>query len=294
MNILITGGTGFIGSALCSFLIADGHTLVVVSRSIKRNHSNITYVTQIDNSMQFDVVINLAGEPIANKCWSHSQKSKIQDSRINTTTHLIDYFKNTRLKPSLFISGSAIGFYGINTTNQDINETAKGDDSFSSTLCKEWETTALAAQALGIRTCLLRTGIVLGKKGGALNKMLPPFKLGLGGKIGSGQQWMPWIHIDDMVGLITLCIDNKNINGAINCTAPFPVTNSAFTKALSLAVNRPTLLPIPAWLIKLLMGQMGQELLLSGKKVVPAKALASGYQFKFEQINDALNDVINT
>lgn len=294
MNILITGGTGFIGSALCSFLIADGHTLVVVSRSIKRNHSNITYVTQIDNSMQFDVVINLAGEPIANKRWSHSQKSKIQDSRINTTTHLIDYFKNTRLKPSLFISGSAIGFYGINTTNQDINETAKGDDSFSSTLCKEWETTALAAQALGIRTCLLRTGIVLGKKGGALNKMLPPFKLGLGGKIGSGQQWMPWIHIDDMVGLITLCIDNKNINGAINCTAPFPVTNSAFTKALSLAVNRPTLLPIPAWLIKLLMGQMGQELLLSGKKVVPAKALASGYQFKFEQINDALNDVINT
>lgn len=294
MNILITGGTGFIGNALCSYLLAGGHKLVVVSRSIKRNHSNITYVTQIDNSMQFDVVINLAGEPIANKRWSHSQKSKIQDSRINTTTHLIDYFKNTLLKPSLFISGSAIGFYGINTTNQDINETAKGDDSFSSTLCKEWETTALAAQALGIRTCLLRTGIVLGKKGGALNKMLPPFKLGLGGKIGSGQQWMPWIHIDDMVGLITWCIENKNINGAINCTAPFPVTNSAFTKALSLAVNRPTLLPIPAWLIKLLMGQMGQELLLSGKKVVPAKALASGYQFKFEQINDALNDVINT
>ncbi|MFT6529553.1 MAG: hypothetical protein ACJAZB_001196 [Psychrosphaera sp.] len=294
MNILLTGGTGFIGSALCSFLIADGHTLVVVSRSTKRNHSNIIYVTQIDNSMQFDVVINLAGEPIANKRWSHSQKSKIQDSRINTTTHLIDYFNNTLLKPSLFISGSAIGFYGINTTNQDINETAKGDDSFSSTLCQEWETTALAAQALGIRTCLLRTGIVLGKKAGALNKMLPPFKLGLGGKIGSGQQWMPWIHIDDMVGLITWCIENKNINGAINCTAPFPVTNSAFTQALSLAVSRPTLLPIPAWLIKLLMGQMGQELLLSGKKVVPAKALASGYQFKFEQINDALNDVINT
>ena len=294
MNILITGGTGFIGSALCSYLLAGGHKLVVLSRSIKRNHSNITYVTQIDNSMQFDVVINLAGEPIANKRWSHSQKSKIQDSRINTTTHLIDYFKNTRLKPSLFISGSAIGFYGINTTNQDINETAKGDDSFSSTLCQEWETTALAAQALGIRTCLLRTGIVLGKKAGALSKMLPPFKLGLGGKIGSGQQWMPWIHIDDMVGLITWCIENKNINGAINCTAPFPVTNSAFTQALSLAVSRPTLLPIPAWLIKLLMGQMGQELLLSGKKVVPAKALASGYQFKFEQINDALNDVINT
>lgn len=294
MNILITGGTGFIGRALCSHLLKCGHILVVKTRNTKKSSSNISYVDQIDTSMHFDVVINLAGEPIANKRWSNIQKENIRSSRIDATKQLIQYFKDTPSKPSLFISGSAIGIYGINGTNQDINENSCGDESFSSILCKEWESTALDAQALGIRTCILRTGIVLGKNGGALNKMLPPFRLGLGGKIGSGNQWMPWIHMNDMIGLISLCISNTDLKGAINCTAPFPVTNLAFTKALSQTLNRPTLLPLPSFLITLLMGQMGEELLLNGKKVVPEKALNFGYQFKFEQIEHALNDVINS
>jgi uncharacterized protein (TIGR01777 family) len=165
-------------------------------------------------------------------------------------------------KPKLLISGSAIGYYGIDKTDTVIEEKDNGDNSFSSELCQKWEAVALKAEKLGIRTCLLRTGIVLGKNGGALNKMLLPFKMYLGGRIGNGKQWMSWIHIDDLIGIILHCINHDNLKGAVNGTSPNPVTNQAFTKTLGTVLKRPTIFPMPALVVKLLMGQMGEELLL--------------------------------
>ncbi|MDH5357330.1 MAG: TIGR01777 family oxidoreductase [Gammaproteobacteria bacterium] len=294
MNLLITGGTGFIGSALCSRLLEKQHTIVILSRHpeiIKAPIHGISELAQLKDNVIFDVVINLAGEPIADKRWSVQQKQHILSSRIDTTQDLIAFFNNIKHKPKLLISGSAIGYYGVGDTSEFIDETVSGDDSFSSQVCLQWETVALQAQKLGIRTCLLRTGIVLGK-GGALRKMLPVFKMGLGGRIGQGKQWMSWIHLDDLVGIILHCIEHHSLQGAINGTSPNPVTNQLFTKALGKALNRPTLLPMPAIIIKILMGQMGEELLLTGKKIIPAKALNAGYKFQYEKLEDALLDVV--
>ncbi len=295
MNILITGGTGFIGSALCSRLLESKHNIFVLSRHpevIKEPITGVSSLEQLKSDIVFDVVINLAGEPIADKRWSTRQKQRILSSRIETTQKLIAYLKTLKQKPELFISGSAIGYYGISKTNDIVDETAQGDTSFASQLCQQWEAAALHAQALGIRTCLLRTGIVLGKGGGALKKMLPPFKIGLGGKIGQGTQWMPWIHIDDLVGIILYCIDNNNVSGAINGASPNPVTNQIFTKTFGKVLKRPAILPMPALVIKLLMGQMGGELLLAGKKVLPVKIMDAGYKFKYDKLEQALLDIV--
>lgn len=295
MKILITGGTGFIGSALCSRLLEDKHDIVVLSRhpeAVKAPMTGISDLEKLKSDVTFDIVINLAGEPIVDKRWSAQQKQLILSSRLETTQKLITYFKTTKNKPELLISGSAIGYYGISETNNTVDETVSGDDSFSSQLCQQWETVALQAQTLGIRTCLLRTGIVLGKGGGALSKMLLPFKLGLGGKIGQGKQWMSWIHLDDLVGIILYCIDHDSLRGAINGTSPNPVTNKNFTKNLGRVLKRPTILPMPVVVIKLLMGQMGEELLLAGKKILPVKVLDAGYKFKYEVLEDALLSIV--
>jgi uncharacterized protein (TIGR01777 family) len=295
MNLLITGGTGFIGSALCARLLEEKHHIVVLSRhpeAIKLPIKAVADLEQLTDDDIFDVVINLAGEPIANKRWSVQQKQRIFSSRIDTTATLIAYFKKSKNKPKLLINGSAIGYYGIGRTNDVIDEKAGSDDSFSSQLCQKWETTALTAEALGIRTCLLRTGIVLGKNGGALSKMLLPFKMGLGGRIGHGKQWMPWIHLDDLVGIILYCINHDNLKGAINGTSPNPVINQVFTKTLGTALKRPTIFPMPKMVVQLLLGQMGEELLLAGKRVLPRKILDAGYNFQYKKLEDALKNVI--
>ena len=295
MNLLITGGTGFVGSALCSRLLEEQHKIVVLSRNpekIKAPIKAVANLDQLSNDNIFDVVINLAGEPIANKRWNDQQKKRIFGSRIETTEALIEYFKKSKHKPKLLINGSAIGYYGTARTNDNIDEKSGCDDSFSSQLCQKWEAAALEAESLGIRTCLIRTGIVLGKNGGALSKMLPPFKMGLGGRIGYGKQWMSWIHLDDLVGIILCCINNDNLKGAVNGTSPNPVINEVFTKTLGTALKRPTIFPMPEIVIKLLMGQMGEELLLSGKRVLPRKALDAGYIFKYKTLEDALINVV--
>ena len=299
MRFLITGGTGFIGSSLCEHLLRDDHSIMIQTRhpeSVNGNIASIERLEDLNSSEVFDVVINLTGEPIANKRWSEGQKQKIITSRLETTEGLVEFFRRAVQKPELFISGSAIGFYGIGTSDEtiveEIDEECLGDSSFSSQLCQQWEASALQAKLLGIRTCLLRTGIVLGQGGGALAKMTLPFKLGLGGKIGSGNQWMPWIHLDDLVGMIDYCVHHSDISGPINGTAPNPVTNAEFTTALGNIVKRPTILPMPGFVVKLLMGQMGEELLLAGKKVIPLKAQQAGFQFKYEYLDDALSDVL--
>ncbi|MEH6446343.1 MAG: TIGR01777 family oxidoreductase [Oceanospirillaceae bacterium] len=295
MNILIAGGTGFIGTAICTYLVKQGHSVVVKTRYVESANSNtkaINSFSQIAIDEKFDVAINLAGEPIANKRWSKSQVRIILESRLDTTAEFIAFFKESKYKPALFISSSAIGYYGLEDTDALITEDSAGDESFSSTLCTRWEAAALKAELLGIRTCILRTGIVLGKNGGALAKMLPPFKLGFGGKIGSGKQWMSWIHLSDMIAIIDYCIKNESLKGAINCTAPNPVTNGSFTKALGKVLKRPTLLPLPAIVIKLLMGEMGKELLLSGKRIIPFKLNNLDFKFNYERLEDALLDVL--
>ena len=301
MQILVTGGTGFIGSALCEALTEKNHQVIVLSRFPKKVNPLLTAISSLDEisiEQEIDAVINLAGEPIAAKRWSAAQKHKIRTSRLETTKSLIDFLSSRDKKPEVFISGSAIGYYGINLPNEDKNdnlvgENAKGDDSFSSQLCQDWETIALQAEQLGIRTCLLRTGVVLGSKG-ALARMLPPFKLCLGGKIGSGNQWMPWIHIKDILGIIIHCLEKENIQGPINAVAPNPINNAEFTQSLGKTINRPTPLPMPSLAVKLLMGQMGEELLLSGKQVIPQKILNSEYVFEFELLNEALRDILLT
>jgi len=295
MKILVTGGTGFIGSALCSRLLEDKHDIILLTREpnkVKAPLHTITDLGHLENDTVIDVVINLAGEPIANKRWSQKQRQKIISSRIDITQNIIEFFKRVEQKPGLLINGSAIGYYGIDDSNISIGEEATGDDSFSSQLCQKWESVAMKAESFGIRTCLLRTGIVLGKGGGALEKMLLPFRMGFGGKIGDGKQWMSWIHLDDLVSIILYCMDNNHIKGAVNGTAPNPVTNETFTKALGKALQRPTIFPLPTIVVNLLMGQMGNELLLKGKKVLPTKILKAGYQFQCPNLEEALVNAV--
>jgi len=295
MNFLISGGTGLIGSALCCRLLADQHHIVILSRRPERVIApmlGVKALNDIPADMSFDAVINLAGEAIADKRWSEAQKKELLNSRLQVTHEIVNYLQGLTQKPRLLISGSAVGYYGTGIDGHEVDESARGDASFSSQLCQQWEAEALKAHGLGIRCCLLRTGIVLAKNGGALSKMLPAFKVGLGGRLGGGQQWMPWIHLDDLLGIILHCIADDQLSGAINGVSPQPVTNEVFTKALAKTLHRPRLLPLPACLLTLLMGQMAEELLLSGKKVMPVKALTSGYAFQYKCLDDALVSIL--
>jgi len=299
-NILITGGTGFIGQALCKTLLDQGHSLTLVARDFKKavavldaskRITLISAISQLKNTDIFDIIINLAGEPIANGRWSQHKKQLIMDSRINTTRQILRYIKEAQQKPALLISGSAIGYYGPRD-DEAVTESSNGVDSFSHTLCAQWETQALEAEQLGVRVCLLRTGIVLGKSGGALAAMLIPFSYGLGGQLGDGRQWMSWIHIDDMVGIILKTIENNAITGPVNATAPNPVSNKVFTKTLGSVLHRPTIMTVPAFILRLLLGDLADELFLTGQKVIPQKITDNGYQFQHPTIRDALENII--
>ncbi len=296
MRVLITGGTGFIGIKLCRYLMDRGDELVVLTRNPSKVMEGVVAIKAINELASheyFDAVINLAGEPIADKKWSVAQQQTIRNSRINTTKELVGFMSRALDRPKVFISGSAIGFYGDGIDDTGLTEDDKVDDySFSRKLCVEWEREARKANSLDIRTCLLRIGIVLGAGGGALAKMLPPFKLGLGGKIGTGQQWMSWVHIDDLVGLIAFCLDHEALKGAVNGTAPNPVTNAQFSQSLGRVLGRPVWFKVPAFAIKWQMGQMGDELLLGGKKILPQKALQAGFCFQYDDVDSALRAVL--
>ncbi|MCL4110036.1 UNVERIFIED_CONTAM: hypothetical protein GTU68_038253 [Idotea baltica] len=298
---LITGGSGFIGSELIKQLLLENHDVTVLTRnevktaqhfeqlinSIREDYQSKTKVKTIN------VVINLAGQGIADKRWTDDVKKQLIESRINTTCNLYDYLKDAQIKPDVFISGSALGYYGLRDTDDEITESGDTDDSFSSELCQLWEAEAQKIAGLGIRTCYLRTGIVLGENGGALAKMLPPFKMALGGPIGTGKQWMSWIHKEDIVGMIRFAVDNESINGPINGTAPNPVSNKVFSKTLGRVLKRPALFPMPAFMVKLLFGQMGEELLLAGQRVVPEKLSQAGYEFKYPQLENAIKEILS-
>lgn len=297
-HILLTGGSGFIGQQLVPALLKAGHSITIFTRNPKKTSaifqqqvSTIENLNELTEDQHFDAVINLAGQGIGDQRWTDTVKQQLRDSRLITTGDLVSYFKRAKQKPTVFISSSAIGVYGLQD-DEKLDEQATGDDSFSSKLCRDWESQAAKAEALGIRCCYLRTGVVLGKNGGALSKMLPPFKMALGGPMGSGKQWMSWIHMDDLVSAIVYALDTPSLHGPINGTAPYPVSNKEFANTLGAALKRPAIIPMPAFVLKLMMGEMAEELLLSGQRVVPAKLTESGFEFKFSHLEAALSDII--
>lgn len=304
MKFLITGATGLIGKNLVNKLtkqtdskLSQPHEITVLTRQAKPVKAyfgeKVKIITELSiaDIENTDTVINLAGEPIADKRWSKIQKDKICQSRWQLTEQLVSLINQAQQPPLTFISGSAIGFYG-RQDNKPINESYQDThDEFSHQICKRWEEIALGAQSDQTRVVILRTGIVLAKNGGALKKMLLPFKLGLGGHMASGEQMMSWIHIDDMVAAIAHLVEHKALEGAINLTAPNAVSNTDFSNTLATQLARPCFLFTPTWLLKLLFGEMA-DLLIYGQNVKPAKLLADGFTFKYEHLPEALNQII--
>jgi len=296
MKILIVGGSGFIGSALCEYFSKQSKDVSILSRNPNKPKylpSPVKVITELNSAnSSFDVIINLAGLPLNKKRWNDRVKQEIYDSRIQTTAKIIDYIKQADQKPSLLISGSAIGFYGSHEEIIFSEETPPADNGFTHKLCDNWEQTALKAAEYNVRVCLMRTGIVLGENGGALKEMLPPFRLGLGSTLGSGKQWMSWIHMDDVIGAIDFLINHKNLTGAFNFTSPNSVTNAEFSEILAKILHRPCFLSMPELMVKLLFGEMGEILLLKGQNVIPRKLLESGYKFKFPKLQEALTNIL--
>jgi len=300
MKILITGATGLIGRALCHVFNEDGHTIVGVSRSSRKPAGlNVGEMYQWDSQAgpppeaaldQVDAVINLAGEPVAAKRWSDQQKKSIRESRIITTRNLVEGMRRAKRQPQVFVSSSAVGYYG-NRGDERLEETSPPGRGFMSDLCVEWEREAMPASELGIRVVLVRTGVVFSADGGALDKILPPFKLGVGGRLGSGKQWFPWIHIDDIVGIFRHSFLNA-VTGPINGAAPEAATNAEFTRELGHTLHRPTFLPVPEIALRILMGEVA-DVLFDSQRVIPAAALASGYEFRYPQLGPALANVLN-
>jgi uncharacterized protein (TIGR01777 family) len=236
-----------------------------------------------------DGVIHLAGEPIAAKRWSPAQKLRLRESRIDTTRALVEAIAQARNKPRFLINASAVGYYGDRGDETITEESAPGND-FLAELCAAWESEATKANELGLRVALLRTGIVLGKGRGALAKMVPPFKVFMGGRLGTGKQWFPWIHLDDEVGLIKFIIENDKAEGPFNLTSPNPVTMAQFCRVLGRVLNRPAWAPVPPSVLYLMLGEMA-EMLLSGQRAVPQAALRLGYNFRFSRVDEALESL---
>lgn len=305
MKIVVTGATGFVGTKLVEQLHALGDRIVVLARNSQNASSlfpqssfpNVEVVSY--NPFELgdwagvisgsDAVINLAGEPLAGVRWTDQRKQEIRDSRIVTTKVLVEAIAQAEVKPQVLISGSAIGYYGTSLDKTFDEYSAAGDD-FLANICKYWEDAADVVTGLGVRLVKLRTGIVLGM-GGAIAKMLPIFQVGGGGKLGSGKQWFSWIHRDDLVALIIYTLKNPQVTGAINATAPQPVTNEEFTIALAKAVKRPAFLPVPAAALILIFGEAA-TVLLDGQRVIPHKAAINKFAFKYPDIDSALTQIL--
>lgn len=299
-RILVTGGTGFIGKPLCQTLIDQGNDVTILTRSLEKAslfRGRITLIETLDSLRgedTFDAIINLAGEPISQR-WSKAARACMLESRLQTTEAIVRYVQRATQKPSVFISSSAIGYYGTDAHTSFQEDTAPSQDltgKFPRDICLQWETIAAKVAAQGVRTCLLRTGVVLESDGGALAQMLFPFEFCLGGPIGNGRQWFSWIHREDLIRLILHLMNTPALQGPFNATAPEPVTSKGFASALGKALRRPAFLPLPAFQVKLLFGDMGKTLLLAGQKVVPQKALASGFRFRHPTIKEALEDIL--
>ncbi|MBN5321250.1 TIGR01777 family oxidoreductase [Serratia marcescens] len=298
MRILITGATGLIGSSLTARLLALSHHITVLTRDERRARARLgdqpRYWQTLDDRQSlddFDAVINLAGEPIADKRWSPQQKERLCHSRWDLTERLAKLIKAGSTPPGVLISGSAVGYYG-DQGQAVVTEEEPPHDEFTHQLCQRWEALALQAQSGATRVCLLRTGVVLAPQGGALAKMLPPFRFGLGGPIGEGRQYLPWIHLEDMVNAIIYLLDHATLTGPFNMVAPYPVHNEQFAAQLANVLDRPAFLRVPAFVMRLLMGEAA-VLVLGGQRAVPKRLEEAGFHFRYLELEQALDDVIN-
>lgn len=302
-SVLVSGGTGFIGHALCRSLIESGALVTVLTRDIAaaaaRVQGRVTFIDSLSRLTpqdKFDIIINLAGESIAQR-WTFKASERIFSSRIGTTQAIVKFIQSAETKPAVFISGSAIGYYGVSDTaefRENDTPLASGGGDFAKTLCRDWEAAALAARDSGVRTVILRTGLVLERDGGTLAELLFPFDFFIGGPMGQGTQWFSWIHRDDVLGLVFHAIRNQGVSGAINVTAPQPATNAEFSQALGKAMRRPSWLPLPPQVLKAVFGRMAEEIMLSGQKVLPEKALTTGYAFRYPDITAAMRGIFST
>lgn len=293
---LITGGTGFIGRHLIPQLEQNGYQVIVKTRSAEKYQQDFffrdsQFIEELEEVESANIVINLAGENLAGKRWSKNQKKIIYNSRVTTTYDLVKWMSKLKQKPEVFISSSAIGFYG-NRKDEEVTEQspAGAKNEFQSKLCRDWELVANQALKLDIRTAIIRTGVVLGD-GGMLPTMLKPFKIGLGGKLGSGKQWVSWIHIKDHVNAILHLIKHPNLSGTYNLTSPNPVTNATLTQNIADHLGKSVGLAIPVFALKASLGEFS-DLLLTGQKVMPEALLESGFRFDFPEIKDALIDLV--
>ncbi len=300
MKILVTGATGLIGKRLCSRLISEAHEIVILSRrpenvliskQVKAFGWNPEKSAPPAEALEgIDAVVHLAGEPVAAARWTEEQKRKIRDSRVLGTKNLVDGLRKAATRPEVLVSGSAVGIYG-SRGDENLPESAAPGTGFLVDICREWEAAADEAEALGIRVAQVRIGVVLSQEGGALEKMLLPFKLGMGGRLSSGRQWFPWIHIDDIVGILHLAIFNQRLKGPVNGVAPGIVTNADFTKQLAGELSRPVFLPVPEFALRILMGEMA-NVVLASQRVIPAVAMQAGYRFAFPELREALHNLL--
>ena len=290
MRVLITGGTGFVGHALCPRLAAAGHEVVVLTRQsqprLPQGVASATTRLEDLSPADFGGVVNLAGAPIGDARWTESRKRLLLDSRIATTSRLVEWMGRSTRRPEVLVSASAVGYYG-EQGDRPVTEDTPPTPGFTHELCAAWEREAEKAARLGVRVCRPRIGVVLDRDGGALAKMLPAFRMGAGGRLGSGRHWFPWIHREDMAAICQRLLENPQASGAYNAGAPNPVTNAEFTQALGRALGRPAVLPMPEAALRLLFGEMS-EILLVSDRMLPQRLLEAGFRFRYPQLEAAL------
>ena len=301
MKIFMTGGTGFVGTTLTRRLVEQGHQVTVLTRRISGAPNPEKRMTLIQGDptrkgawqeqvSRHEAVINLAGASIFTR-WTHQAKAMIRDSRVLTTQHLVEAMGARNGKKTTLISTSAVGYYGFHG-DEELDEQCGPGNDFLAAMSRDWEAAAFQAQEYGVRVIICRLGIVMGTRGGALGQMMPLFRMGLGSPLGTGGQWFSWIHEQDLVQIYLFLLDREDLEGPVNCTAPGPVTNRAFTKALGEALKRPTIMPaVPGFMLKLIKGEFG-DVLLKGQRVVPNKLSDAGFGFQFPRIDGALADLV--
>ncbi len=302
MRVIIAGGTGLIGRALAADLVQDGHHVIVLSRTPERYTGHLPAGVQVERwdarraegwahlADGADAIVNLAGENIAAGRWTPERKRRIRESRLNAGRAVVEAVQAASNRPRVVVQASAVGYYGP-CGDEEVTENHPPGSDFLARVCVEWEASTAPVEELGVRRPILRTGIVLSTEGGALPRMLPPFKLGLGGRLGSGRQWFPWIHIRDEVRAIRFLVEREDASGPYNLTAPNPVTNAELTRALGRVLGRPALLPVPALALKVLFGEMA-TVLLDGQRAVPRRLLEAGFSFEFTDVEAALRDLL--
>ncbi len=298
--ILISGGTGLVGKALSSRLILEGHEVRILSRFPDSSIDIKSYVWDVENNkiderafIDVEHIIHLAGSGIADNRWTSKRKKEIIDSRVNSINLITSILKKNNIQLKSFIGASAVGIYGMNTSEKIYTESDTGKEDFLTQTCIRWENSYKEIQALSERNCIIRIGVVLSANGGALKKLIPLFKLGLGSAVGSGKQYIPWIHIDDLVSVFCQALFNQNFNGVYNAVSPQYTTNLSFSIQLAKALSKPFILPnIPAFFLKMIFGEMA-NVLLKGSRISSQKLINNNFHFKFNTINEALNNIIS-